>query len=127
MKKSILKAIPRVLLCIFFALLLILFGGISYLTDTWKELTYQEILFHLKTSIEGTNPDMVISGLVHYGIPVVLVFIAMMVILHFVKKKNPKLKTIVAVAMLLVVLVAKAVMQKHLIQHLLTIKRYMFV
>ncbi|MBP5597036.1 MAG: LTA synthase family protein [Pseudobutyrivibrio sp.] len=106
MKKSILKAIPNVLICFFLALLLILFGTISYLTNTWKELTYQEILFHLKTSIEGTNPDMVISGLVHYGIPVVLVFIAMMVILHFVKKKNPKLKTIVAVAMLLVVLVA---------------------
>ncbi len=106
MKKSILKTIPNVVICFLLALLLILFGVVSYLSNTWKELTYQELLFHLKTSIEGTNPDMVISGLVHYGIPVVLIFIALLVILHIVKKKNPKIKTIVASAMLLVVLLA---------------------
>ena len=106
MKKSILKMIPNILVYLFLALLLVLFGTISYFTNTWKELTYQEILFHLKTSIEGTNPDMIISGLVHYGIPMLLLFIVLVVILHIVKKKNPKIKMIVAAGMLLVLLVA---------------------
>ena len=98
--------IPNILVYLFLALLLVLFGTISYFTNTWKELTYQEILFHLKTSIEGTNPDMIISGLVHYGIPMLLLFIVLVVILHIVKKKNPKIKMIVAAGMLLVLLVA---------------------
>lgn len=98
--------IPNILVYLFLALLLVLFGTISYFTNTWKELTYQEILFHLKTSIEGTNPDMVISGLVHYGIPMLLLFIVLVVILHIVKKKKPKIKMIVAAGMLLVLLVA---------------------
>lgn len=106
MKKSILKMIPNILVYLFLALLLVLFGTISYFTNTWKELTYQEILFHLKTSIEGTNPDMIISGLVHYGIPMLLLFVVLVVILHIVKKKNPKIKMIVAAGMLLVLLVA---------------------
>lgn len=109
MKKSILKAIPHVLLCIFFALLLILFGGISYLTDTWKELTYQEILFHLKTSIEGTNPEMVIDGLLHYGLPVLIVFILLLVILHLVEKKNPKIKKFVVAGMLVLLIAANVI------------------
>ena len=98
--------IPNILVYLFLALLLVLFGTISYFTNTWKELTYQEILFHLKTSIEGTNPDMIISGLVHYGIPMLLLFVVLVVILHIVKKKNPKIKMIVAAGMLLVLLVA---------------------
>ncbi|MBR5648334.1 LTA synthase family protein [Pseudobutyrivibrio sp.] len=107
MKKGLIfKTILNVLFYIFLVFLLVLFGTVSYLANTWKELTYQEILFHLKTSIEGTNPDMVISGLVHYGLPMLLLFIALVLILHFVKKKKPSLKTIVALAMLLVLLVA---------------------
>ncbi|NEX02257.1 phosphoglycerol transferase [Pseudobutyrivibrio sp. NOR37] len=106
MKKPILKMIPNILVYLFLALLLVLFGTISYFTNTWKELTYQEILFHLKTSIEGTNPDMIISGLVHYGIPMLFLFVVLVVILHIVKKKNPKIKMIVAAGMLLVLLVA---------------------
>lgn len=37
--------------------------------NTWKNLSYAEIIFHLKTTISGTNPEMIKEGLLKYGLP----------------------------------------------------------
>lgn len=55
------------------------FGIDRWLFHTWSELSYEEIAFHLKSSIEGTNPDMIVHAIVFYAVPVVLVCAAVIV------------------------------------------------
>jgi phosphoglycerol transferase len=105
---NIFKLVTRIFFYILMSLLIILFGTISYLSDTWKELSFSEILFHLKTSIEGTNPEMIISALLRYGLPALICFIVLVLILEKVRKTKKSLFRILAIITLLLLLVANA-------------------
>ena len=105
---NIFKLVTRIVFYILMSLLIILFGTISYLSDTWKELSFSEILFHLKTSIEGTNPEMIISALLRYGLPALICFIVLVFILEKVRKTKKSLFRILAIITLLLLLVANA-------------------
>ncbi len=107
-KIKIFKIVTRVIFYILMALLIVLFGTISYLSDTWKELSFSEILFHLKTSIEGTNPEMIISALLRYGLPALICFIVLVFILEKVRKTKKSLFRILAIITLLFLLIANA-------------------
>ncbi|MBE5907688.1 MAG: hypothetical protein E7278_02490 [Lachnospiraceae bacterium] len=65
-------------------------GLLAFLVDrwlfhTWSELSFEEILFHLKSSIEGTNPEMVVHALLFYALPGILVLVALFVGLYFLR------------------------------------------
>ena len=73
--------------------LIITLGLLVFLVDrwlfhTWSELSYEEILFHLKSSIEGTNPEMVVHAFLFYALPGVLVLVALFVGLRFLWNKK---------------------------------------
>ena len=53
-------------------LTVILYGVMRYLLDNWSELTMDELVFHMKSTLEGTNPDMIRDGLLRYGLPAAL-------------------------------------------------------
>lgn len=87
-----------------FSLILILglFGFLldRWLFNTWSELSYEEIIFHLKSSIEGTNPDMVIHALLFYVLPGIVV-LAFVFVLLFLLRNKKRAKIVIVVSSLL--------------------------
>ncbi len=61
------------------ALLMICFG-IDWMFDTWHNLTIEELVFHLKAPLEGTNEEMVGEFFERCAVPVLLIVIAMSVV-----------------------------------------------
>ena len=76
-----------VLLTLFTVLLF--FGG-RYLLDNWAELSMDEIVYHLKSTLEGTSPDMIVDGLLRYGLPAVLIIAVVLVIWRIIIKDKRK-------------------------------------
>ena len=76
-----------VLLTLFTVLLF--FCG-RYLLDNWAELSMDEIIYHLKSSLEGTSTEMIIDGFIHYGLPAIAIIAAIIVIWRFVIKDKRK-------------------------------------
>jgi phosphoglycerol transferase len=96
--------IVKVLFYILIALLILLFAVLIYMRNTWPYVSYAELLFHLKTSFDGTNPEMIYQPLLQYGVPAVFGFIVITLILKAVRKNNQCLYRVVALVMLLVLL-----------------------
>ncbi|SHJ49263.1 sulfatase-like hydrolase/transferase [Pseudobutyrivibrio xylanivorans] len=91
------------------AILVILFAAFSYLRNTWPEVSYSELLFHLKTSFDGTDPQMIYSALLHYAFPAVIAIVVIFIIMHIIKIKHRKLYRIIATAIVFVLFVSNAV------------------
>ena len=104
-----LKTLVKILLYIVIALFITLFGTILYLGNTWKDLTYLEIVFHLKTSIAGTSPEMIQSALLSYALPALLVFITIVVLLEVARKKNNHIFKIALPAVLVCLLILNGI------------------
>ena len=67
---------------------LFLFLVDRWLFETWSELSYEEIVFHLKSSIQGTNPDMVVHALLFYALPGLLIMMGIGLLLYFWRNKK---------------------------------------
>lgn len=77
-EKSALRKVIRVILLILLGAF-VLIGLIGFATErwlfhTWSALAMDEILFHLSSSLKGTNPEMVQAYILHYGIFALLTF-----------------------------------------------------
>ena len=105
----VLKIILKIVFILVIALLITLLGTITYLGNTWKELSYAEIVFHLQTSIEGTNPEMVRAALIQYALPALVGFILLIVILSVLRRKNKKIYHISAVVALVALIIMNAI------------------
>ena len=89
-------------------LLVLLFAALIYLRNTWPYVSYAELLFHLKTSFDGTNPEMIYEPLIQYGIPAVIAIVAIILILKVIKKKNHLAYRITALVILLCLVLSNA-------------------
>ena len=97
-KIDILSFIGWLLLLISVPVVVTVFFLERFLMMTWGNLTLEEILYHLKTSIKGTNPEMVRDALVHYGIPALLISALLIALLCYLPgKKNIKRKILVPI------------------------------
>ena len=109
-------------------LTVILYGVMRYLLDNWSELTMDELVFHMKSTLEGTNPDMIRDGLLRYGLPAALVlavFVAGLVFLRSRKKLHKIYIACVLAAVAVTLLLMKSELDKkvglsdYVIAHLL--------
>ncbi|MDO4522001.1 MAG: LTA synthase family protein [Eubacteriales bacterium] len=83
------KIAAGILICLLFAISTLLFISAIWLFRTWGSLTLDEIIYHLSTSIEGTNPDMIWHYITRYGVLVAagnLMMLAGLAVLY--KKKR---------------------------------------
>ena len=87
-KGNALKRIGWILFLVTIPIVSILFFTERYLMTTWGELTVDEILYHLKTSIKGTNPEMVRDAVIRYGIPAVILCAVIFAAIFFLRKKS---------------------------------------
>ena len=73
---------------IFTVFTVVLFFAERYLMDSWAELSADEVVYHLKSSLDGTNPEMIIGALIHYGLPAAVVIAAITAVLYRLGKKG---------------------------------------
>lgn len=73
---------------IFTVLVVVLLFAERYLMDSWGELSADELVYHMKSTLDGTNPRMVVDALIRYGIPAVAVIALIFGIWIMLRKKN---------------------------------------
>ena len=64
------------------------FFAVRYLMDNWAELSIEEIMYHLKSSLDGTNPEMIRTAILQYGLPALIVILIFWGILYALRKKK---------------------------------------
>lgn len=79
-------------LIIFSSVSAILHNLSGWALDTWAELSIDEIIFHLKVPIEGTNEDLILDA-IRVCLPTgILVFLFVLMIgIYIGKRKNHQL------------------------------------
>ena len=103
-RKSKGSRIGAAAIILFFALATILAFATTWLLTLWANLSMEEVVFHLSTTIEGTNPDMIYEALFKYGLPACLIIAAFLILLRlcYKKRRNPRplylLALVIAVA-----------------------------
>lgn len=71
-----LRGVLLALLSLFVLVCLLLFVTERWLFKTWSLLDLDEIIYHVVSSVQGTNPEMVSAYLWNYGVFVLLAFLA---------------------------------------------------
>ena len=102
--KKVLKVL-RYILLVFAGLLFIVsiafFFVSKFLLKTWPNLTMDELLFHMNANLQGTNPEIIRSAVLKYGLPAVLIIAAYIVGMVLLRKRK-NIQMIVATVCLLV-------------------------
>ena len=86
------KKVLKVLMWIGLVLSIILIFSARWLLTTWSDLSGDEIFYHLKTSISGTNEGMIWEYIRASMIPSAIVIAIIVAAFFFIKKKFPKHK-----------------------------------
>lgn len=91
-KNTVLRAGLRVFCYVLLGILvftaLLAFATERWLFQTWGSIDIDEIVFHLNSSIQGTNPEMVRAYLLHYGLYALLAFVLFLVCMVFSKRSR---------------------------------------
>ena len=88
--KPVLRVIGTVLFVLLTALTSLLFFGGRYLLDNWAELSMDEIVYHLKSTLQGTSSEMIVDGLIRYGLPAALIIVAVIITWRILIKDKRK-------------------------------------
>ena len=88
---DVIKKIIKILILIFVFLSGFFFMTVVWLIRTWADLTAGEVIFHLTQPLEGTNPEMVVSYLLKYFLPVLIVMALVIAAAVFAHKKKKAL------------------------------------
>ena len=102
---------------IFTVLVVVLLFAERYLMDSWGELSADELVYHMKSTLDGTNPRMVADALIRCGIPAVAVIALIFVIWIMLRKKKRNGKifmTVVLTAEIAGILFAKAELDRRI-------------
>lgn len=82
------------LMALFSAMGLLVYGLANWVLDTWGLLSVEEIVFHLKVPLEGTNTDMVVEG-VNACVPLAsLIFLTIFVIVAGTRSGRKKIAVV---------------------------------
>ena len=78
--------------CLFVLVLLgvLLVFTVKWLLKTWGLLTIDEIVYHMKSSLDGTNPDMIRQYITGYGLKALLIVVLLFAGLIGIAFKKPQ-------------------------------------
>lgn len=96
-KTALLNMLIAALWCVFTIMIVILFFAERYLMDNWSALSIEEIAFHLKSTLNGTNPEMVRDALLKYGLPAAAVVLIFLGTLYAMRKNKKTMKVYMSV------------------------------
>lgn len=96
-----------ILIAIFSATFTSLYKLAGWVEDTWGLLSIDEIIFHLKMPLEGTNTDVIVDG-INTCIPIALILLLMMLAYMIGMKRKKAVSTVSMVFVLGVSMVMTA-------------------
>lgn len=96
-KTALLNMLIAALWCVFTIMIVTLFFAERYLMDNWSALSIEEIAFHLKSTLNGTNPEMVRDALLKYGLPAAAVVLIFLGTLYAMRKNKKTMKVYMSV------------------------------
>ena len=111
--KRIIIYAGRVLLFLLVIVTSFLYWGMRYLLDNWSELSMDELIFHFKSTLDGTNPEMIRYGILRYGLPAALIA-AGAVIIFLILRNKEKLRKLYMVFLLIAVAATLFFMKREL-------------
>ena len=85
--KAVSAAMTALLIILTIPTALIYFGR-KYLMDYWADLSMDEIIYHLKSDLNGTDPHMITLALTRYLLPAALIVCAVFVCLWLLRNKK---------------------------------------
>lgn len=88
-KKKVIMIVKGVGLLVSTIAMLLCFS-IKWMFDTWANLTMDELIYHLKAPLEGTNEDMIWDYILKCILPTIIIFIIVYVIMKMINKKGRK-------------------------------------
>lgn len=71
--------------------------SVFWVLKTWDNLSIEEIIFHLKVPLEGTNSDMIRDYLVYVGLFAAAALVILLVLLRIMKNKRMKSRVLLSV------------------------------
>lgn len=86
---------------VFFFIAVLLLVSEIWLFNTWESLSIDEIMYHLSTTLEGTNPDMIWQYIFGYGIWAVVIAVIFVVGLFVLRDKKRKIYKVTSVGIML--------------------------
>ena len=89
---KIVKLILKTLIWVGAVLSIVLFFTVNWLLSVWSNLTMDELVYHLTTSLEGTNVTMIRDYIVFYGIPEFVCVLSLVIVLIVLKKKKKRVR-----------------------------------
>ena len=87
---KVIKVIIKILIFLFFSFAAVLFFAQMWLLKTWADLTAAEVLYHMLTPLQGTNPEMIKDYVLKYLTPALALIIAALILIIVLKKKKKK-------------------------------------
>lgn len=77
----------KILWGVFTAVVVVLFFADRFLMDNWADLSADELVYHLKSTLEGTNPEMIRDAVLYYALPAAVLLGVLFAVLYFLRKK----------------------------------------
>lgn len=100
------KKLLYFLLGFFFLLVAVIFLSIRWLFRSWGALSIDELIYHVKASLDGTNPDMIYDYLKKGLLPAVAVTVVAMVGVYVTKRWKVLHRLAVTGSILLIIAMA---------------------
>ncbi len=81
-----------ILITVFVTFGVLLLATVLWLMRTWPYLKMDELIYEATAPLEGTGANMIIGYLVQCGIPALIAFIAVIIVLFILHKKDSKVR-----------------------------------
>ena len=85
-KKKIVNLFGSILSMLFITLIILLSFSLKWMLKTWANLSIDELIYHLKAPLEGTNNEMIIDYLRECLLPTLIIAMIIACIISFLCK-----------------------------------------
>lgn len=95
--KKFLKKMGKLIVILLLTIAVLLSLSMRWLLATWKSISINEVIFHLKAPLEGTSDEFIIEYLLQCLLPTIIIIGLVLVGMHLLKKISGLLLTVVFV------------------------------
>lgn len=97
---GIMRKVGKIILGVIFAIFSFIALAINWVSHTWTDITFDQIIFHITNPSQGVDKGLIRSGILSIAVPLVLLIALWVVLCIFLKKKKVQLITLIALVCL---------------------------
>lgn len=103
---KVLKYAANVAAVISATLAVLLFCSVVWMFDTWNHLDISELIYHLKSPMDGTNSDMILDYIIKCAVPALIILVLVSVVFIVVSRKRNIKKLVLIIIPVSLLLIA---------------------